>query len=84
MKAGDLVWTPVAQQLPDLYVDVICHNDITGAMRITHLTDNDRGRLRWESWFLNQPTHWMPAPRPLPVRPDPRQDAGTLLYEGAL
>lgn len=82
MTAGG--WIPVGDQLPELDVDVIAHNDITGAMRITHLTDNDCGRLRWESWFTNKPTHWRPAPAPLPRRADPREDQGTVLYEGQL
>lgn len=94
--AGDLIlpdwiqvveqldWIPVDGQLPELNVDVIAHNDITGAMRITQLTDNDCGRLRWESWFTNKPTHWMRAPVGMPARADPRQDEGSIIYQGQL
>lgn len=78
-------WIAIADQLPELDVTVIAHNDITQAMGFASIWEVDNGRPRWDRWPApNKPTHWRPAPVGLPIRADPREDLGTAVYAGVL
>jgi hypothetical protein len=56
-------WIPVAERLPEEYVDVLCYCSRNGQYGCGEWSKEDNGTIHWIGLNGMIPTHWMPLPK---------------------